>query len=56
MKLLERKLDNLKQTGAEAVVMGNPGCLAQLDYGVKVENLTIEVLHLATLLRQAYEC
>jgi glycolate oxidase iron-sulfur subunit len=54
MKLLKRKLENIKETHAEAVVMENPGCLAQIDYGVKKEKLSIEVLHLATLLRQAY--
>lgn len=54
MKLLQRKIENLKQTGAELVIMGNPGCLAQIDYGVRKENLRMEVLHLATLLRRAY--
>jgi glycolate oxidase iron-sulfur subunit len=54
MKLLERKMENLKRTNAEIVVMGNPGCLAQINYGVQRERLDIEVVHLATLLRRAY--
>jgi glycolate oxidase iron-sulfur subunit len=54
MKLLERKMENLKRTNAEIVVMGNPGCLAQINYGVQREALNMEVLHLATLLRRAY--
>ncbi len=54
MKLLERKMENLKRTNAEMVVMGNPGCLAQINYGVQREKLNIEVVHLATLLRRAY--
>jgi len=54
MKLLERKMENLKSTNAEMVVMGNPGCLAQINYGVQKEKLNIEVVHLATLLRRAY--
>ncbi len=55
MKLLQRKIENLKNTGADAVIMGNPGCLAQINYGVKRENLNMEVLHLASILRQAYD-
>jgi hypothetical protein len=35
-------------------VMGNPGCLAQINYGVQREKLNMEVVHLATLLRRAY--
>ena len=54
MKLLERKMENLKSTKAEMVVMGNPGCLAQINHGVQKERLNIEVVHLATLLRRAY--
>jgi len=54
MKLLDRKMKNLKNTNAEVVVMGNPGCLAQIDYGVRKEKLNMEVVHLATLLRRAY--
>jgi glycolate oxidase iron-sulfur subunit len=54
MKLLERKMENLKRTNAEMVVMGNPGCLAQINFGVQKEKLNLEVVHLATLLRRAY--
>ncbi len=54
MKLLQRKVDNLRETGADTVIMGNPGCLAQIDFGVKEKNLNMEVLHLATFLRRAY--
>jgi glycolate oxidase iron-sulfur subunit len=54
MKLLDRKMEHLKSTGADMVVMGNPGCLAQINYGVQREKLNMEVVHLATLLRRAY--
>jgi glycolate oxidase iron-sulfur subunit len=54
MKLLDRKMENLRTTGADLVVMGNPGCLAQIKYGVQREEMNMEVVHLATLLRRAY--
>jgi glycolate oxidase iron-sulfur subunit len=54
MRLLDRKMENLKSTSADMVVMGNPGCLAQINYGVQREKLNMEVVHLATLLRRAY--
>jgi glycolate oxidase iron-sulfur subunit len=54
MRLLDRKMENLKNTCADVVVMGNPGCLAQINYGVQKEKLNMEVVHLATLLRRAY--
>jgi glycolate oxidase iron-sulfur subunit len=55
MKLLERKVKNLRDTNADTVVLGNPGCQAQIDLGVRRNHLNIEVLHLATFLRRAYE-
>lgn len=54
-RLLERKLDNIKKTGASIVVTGNPGCMGQISYGVKKEKLNIEVLHPATILRRLYD-
>lgn len=54
-KLLDRKIDNIKKSGASLVVTGNPGCLAQIESGVKKEGLDIEVLHPATLLNRLYK-
>ncbi|HUX06961.1 MAG TPA: heterodisulfide reductase-related iron-sulfur binding cluster [Acidobacteriota bacterium] len=50
MSLLERKLENLKQTGAEILITSNPGCLLQLRAGIRHAKLEIEVLHIAELL------
>jgi len=54
-KILDRKIGNIKKSGARVVVTGNPGCLAQISSGVKREGLDIEVLHPATVLNRLYE-
>ncbi len=53
MKMLERKMNNIKKTNASAVLTGNPGCIAQLKYGAKKFNVDVEVLHPVTLLKKA---
>ncbi len=55
VKLLNRKMVNIKNSGAEIVVTGNPGCLAQIASGAKKEGLDIEVVHPATLLSRLYK-
>ena len=54
MKLLERKMQNIETTRAEIIVANNPGCLLQMNYGLKIHNIDGEVIHLATLLNRAY--
>lgn len=54
-KLLDRKIENIKKSGAHLVVTGNPGCLAQISSGIKNEGLDIEVLHPATILNRLYK-
>jgi glycolate dehydrogenase iron-sulfur subunit len=54
-KLLDRKIDNIKKSGARLVITGNPGCLAQIDSGIRKEGLDIEVLHPATILNRLYK-
>lgn len=55
MQLLDRKMENLRKTGAYCCVTANPGCMIQLQYGARRVGVEVEVLHLATLLRRAYE-
>lgn len=50
VKLLERKIENIRATGASLVVTGNPGCLIQLQYGLRRFGLAVEAVHTATLL------
>jgi glycolate oxidase iron-sulfur subunit len=53
-KLLERKMNNIVATGAEAVVTGNPGCMLQIALGVRERGLDLEVMHPVELLDRAY--
>ncbi len=54
LQILERKMNNIRNCGAEYVVTGNPGCMIQLMYGAKKYNVPVQILHPVTLLNQAY--
>ncbi|MDA2917931.1 glycolate oxidase subunit GlcF [Desulfobacterota bacterium AH_259_B03_O07] len=54
-KLLNRKIENLKETNAELLVAGNPGCLLQIQKGIKQEGLNIKTVHPIELLDWAYK-
>lgn len=54
MKILERKMKNISDTHAEYIVANNPGCLLQIEYGCRHNGTHAKVVHLATLLREAY--
>lgn len=53
-QLLERKIRNIRSTGAAIVANGNSGCLLQLINGIKQRGLDIRVAHPVTLLAEAY--
>lgn len=55
MKILERKIKNILETNAEVVLMANPGCHAQIEYGLKKAGANIKVMHPMTLLNLAYK-
>lgn len=55
MEILDRKMLNIQKTSTEFLVANNPGCILQIEYGAKKYNQKIKVIHLATLLRMAYE-
>lgn len=52
MKILERKIDNIKSSGADKVITSNPGCIAQIEYGIRKKNINIKVEHFATFLNR----
>ncbi|MCX7886372.1 MAG: (Fe-S)-binding protein, partial [Verrucomicrobiae bacterium] len=49
-KLLARKVDNIKKTGAPIVASANPGCCVQLESSAGV----FRTVHPVTLLAEAY--
>ncbi|MBI4591307.1 MAG: 4Fe-4S dicluster domain-containing protein [Candidatus Rokubacteria bacterium] len=53
-RLLERKVNHLLATGAEAVVTANPGCIIQLALGLRARGSAMKVLHLGEVLDEAY--
>jgi glycolate oxidase iron-sulfur subunit len=55
MKILHRKMKNIKSTNCDWVVTGNPGCMIQLLYGAKKYGVDVEVIHPVSLLKMAYE-
>jgi len=53
-QFLDRKIERIKETGAQVVVSGNPGCSLQIEKGLKERGLNIRVLHPVELLDWAY--
>lgn len=52
IKMLERKMKNIKNTEAEVVLTGNPGCMGQIKHGAKKFNVNVEVIHPVTLIKR----
>jgi glycolate oxidase iron-sulfur subunit len=49
-RILDKKLDALRASGAAILVTANPGCQLQWESGVKRAGLAVDVVHLAELL------
>jgi len=52
--ILERKIANIVRTGADTVVTANPGCLMQIQSGLRQAGSNVRVVHLLDLLDEAY--
>jgi glycolate oxidase iron-sulfur subunit len=52
--LLEGKLDEMAATGADVIATSNPGCMAQLEAGIRRRGLNVCVVHVVQLLDRAY--
>jgi len=53
MAVLERKMNNIRATGAAIVVTCCPACIIQLRYGARRFDVPVEVVHLSEMLRRA---
>jgi glycolate oxidase iron-sulfur subunit len=53
-RLLRRKVRHVVETGAAAVVTANPGCILQIQQGLREAQSPIELLHLVEILDRAY--
>jgi len=49
-RLLRRKVRNIESTAAQAVVTANPGCILQIQAGLRARGLDLPVLHLVEIL------
>jgi glycolate oxidase iron-sulfur subunit len=52
-RILKRKLDNIRASGAEVLVTGNPGCLLQLKKGLADHLPGVRIMHLTEVLAQS---
>jgi glycolate oxidase iron-sulfur subunit len=52
-RLQQRKVENIRRTGARIVVTTNPGCLLQIQAGLEAAGAGIQVLHIADFLDAA---
>ena len=53
-EILGWKMANIVATGADTIAVGNPGCLLQLEHGLRERGLKIATTHPVDLLAQAY--
>ena len=53
MKVLERKMENLKKTEADILTTECPGCIVQLSHGVRKAGLPTKVLHISEVIMDA---
>src|SRR6058998_16487 len=53
-RLLRRKVRHVVGTGAAAVVTANPGCILQIQQGLREAGAPVQVVHIVELLDRAY--
>jgi glycolate oxidase iron-sulfur subunit len=53
-RLQQRKIAHVRETGADAVVTSNPGCIIQIAQGLSAAGTPIQVQHIVEVLDEAY--
>jgi len=54
MSVLEKKMQSVNSTGAEVIATANPGCMLQLEAGVRLHGRGQRVVHVVEILDEAY--
>jgi glycolate oxidase iron-sulfur subunit len=54
LRLLDRKMAAVKETGTDVVATANPGCVIQLQYGTQRSGTSMRVKYVFELLDEAY--
>lgn len=52
--ILQRKLEQIRRTGADILVTGNAGCLMHITSGLRRAGMTTQVMHPIELIAQTY--
>jgi glycolate oxidase iron-sulfur subunit len=52
-KILDRKMESIKKTGAEVIVTGCMGCLMQMQQGVHNHDLKMKTRHIIEVLDES---
>ena len=55
LQLLDSKMAEVRATGATVIATANPGCMAQLEAGLRRHDLRGRVVHVVELLDRAYQ-
>ena len=55
MQILEKKMTHVNQTAAEVIATANPGCMLQLQAGVRLHGKNQRVVHVIEILDEAYQ-
>ncbi len=54
-RLQQRKVGNAAATGAEVIASANPGCISQLEQGLRGAGTEVRVMHVVEILDAAYQ-
>jgi glycolate oxidase iron-sulfur subunit len=55
MKILQRKIDDIRMAAPDILATGNPGCMIQIAHGLRAAGLTqVRVMHPIELMDLAY--
>jgi glycolate oxidase iron-sulfur subunit len=54
MQVLASKMEAVNATGASIIASTNPGCMLQLQAGVRLHGTGQKVMHVVEILDQAY--
>ena len=55
LRLLDEKMGEIKQSNADVIATSNPGCMAQLEAGLRRHRTHGRVVHVVELLDEAYQ-
>jgi glycolate oxidase iron-sulfur subunit len=53
MRMLDRKVENIQKIQPDIIVTGNPGCMLQIQHGLRQKGMNVELMHTATFLWRA---